>query len=346
MPHSADPARPTMRDVAREAGVSQSLVSIIFRGAPGASDATRRRVQEVADRLGYVRDESARSLRSARSTNIGVVFQTRQPFHSEMLDGLYAATMGMPNRLILSAVSEARDEAVAIRDLVSYRCGALVLLGPRMPEEDLIGLGGTIALVSVARRCPSADVDWVVSDDAQGMGLALDHLVGLGHRRITFLSAPVSPGGREREHAFQDAAETRGLTDEVTIARGGMTEAEGVEAAERILSLPELPSAVIAFNDRCALGVLDVLIRAGVDVPGDLSLIGFDDSPIASRKPILLTSVRQDPMSLARFAVERAVQRMSPGGPASEPRGTILPVTLTVRSTTGRCGSRRSAPPG
>lgn len=338
MPHSTGAGRPTMRDVARAAGVSQSLVSIVFRGAPGASEVTRAKVMQAADELGYVRDESARSLRAARSTNIGVVFQTRQPFHSELLDGLYAATAGLPNRLILSAVSETRDETVAIHDLVSYRCGALVLLGSRLSDAAMAGLGGTVPVISIARRAASPQIDWVVSDDAQGMGLALDHLVELGHRSIVFLSAPVSPGGLEREHAFEDAAQSRALGG-VTIAAGGMSENEGVEAAERMLAAGTLPTAVIAFNDRCALGVLDVFVRNGVRVPGDVSLVGFDDSSIAVRRPILLTSVRQDPFSLARFAVERATQRMSPVGPASEPRGTILPVSLTVRSTTGPAAS-------
>lgn len=344
MAHNTGAGRPTMRDVARAANVSQSLVSIVFRGAPGASQATRAKVMRVADQLGYVRDESARSLRAARSTNIGVVFQTRQPFHSELLDGLYAATAGLANRLILSAVSETRDESVAIGDLVSYRCGALVLLGSRLPDADVAKLGSTVPVVSIARRAASPRIDWVASDDAQGMGLALDHLMGLGHRSIVFLSAPVSPGGLEREHAFEDAAQSRGLGGDVTIEAGGMTENEGVAAAEQMLSSGTLPTAVIAFNDRCALGVLDVFVRNGVQVPGEVSLVGFDDSSIASRRPILLTSVRQDPLSLARFAVERAIQRMSPAGPASEPRGTILPVSLTVRSTTGPAasGHRRS----
>ena len=333
--HGADVARPTMRDVAREAGVSQSLVSIVFRGAPGASEATRKKVMQVADELGYVRDESARSLRAARSTNIGVVFETRQPFHGELLDGLYAATADLPNVLVLSAVSQARDEDAAIRDLASYRCGVLVLLGPHLSEEKLSALASTMPVVSIARRSTSPDVDWVVSDDAQGMSLAIDHLMGLGHRDITFLSGPDSPGGREREHAFEDAVESRDLIGGVSIVPAGMSEDEGAAAADRLLASGTLPTAIIAFNDRCAAGVLDVFIRAGVRVPEDVSVIGFDDSPIASRRPISLTSVRQDPISLARFATERAVQRLSPHGPASEPRGTILPVSLTVRATTG-----------
>jgi DNA-binding LacI/PurR family transcriptional regulator len=327
--------RPTMRDIAREVGVSQSLVSIVFRDAPGASDETRQKVLETADRLGYVRNESARSLRSTRSTSIGVAFQTRQPFHGELLDGLYAATADLPNRLVLSAVSDFRDEAAAIRSLVSYRCGALVLLGSRLSEDEILRLSSGIPVVSVARRCSSPNVDWVVSDDFQGMSLALDHLTSLGHRRIVYLSAPISPGGRERQHAFEDAAESHRLDTEVTIRTSGMTEQDGAEAATALLGEGTLPSAVIAFNDRCALGLLDVLVRHGIRVPDELSVIGFDDSEIASRTPISMTSVRQDPTSLAQFAVERALQRLAATGPANTPRGTILPTSLTVRSTTG-----------
>ncbi|WP_196488197.1 LacI family DNA-binding transcriptional regulator, partial [Propionibacterium freudenreichii] len=194
--------RPTMRDVARAAGVSQSLVSIVFRGAPGAGAQTRDRVLAAARELGYVRDESARSLRASQSTSIGVCFQTRQPFHHVLLDGMYAHTAGTNHPLVLSAVSDARDEATAIRGLLAYRCGALVLLGPRGDEQSLAAMAGDTPVVVVGRRVDDRSIDWVTSDDGLGMDQAVTHLRTLGHRRVLYLSCSRAAGGPDRLQAF------------------------------------------------------------------------------------------------------------------------------------------------
>lgn len=334
-----DPAeltrRPTMRDVAREAGVSQSLVSIVFRGVPGAGEDARRRVLEAADRLGYVRDESARSLRSRQATTLGVTFQARGPFHHELLDGLYLATAETPHHLVLSAVSDSRGEGTAIQDLLEYRCGALVLLGSAKTEDELAELAGRVPVVCVARRSAAPGVDWVASDDVPGMYQAVGHLKELGHADVVYLSCPQAAGGRDRLRAFEAAVEAHGMGGRVRVMRGGVTEEEGATLAEELLSAGDLPTAIFGFNDRNALGVIDVLIRRGVRVPDDVSILGFDDSEVASRRPIAMTSVHQDPASLARFAAERAIQRLSGAGPAAQPRGTLLPTALVVRTTTG-----------
>ncbi|WP_271290691.1 LacI family DNA-binding transcriptional regulator [Propionibacterium freudenreichii] len=332
--------RPTMRDVARAAGVSQSLVSIVFRGAPGAGAQTRDRVLAAARELGYVRDESARSLRASQSTSIGVCFQTRQPFHHVLLDGMYAHTAGTNHPLVLSAVSDARDEATAIRGLLAYRCGALVLLGPRGDEQSLAAMAGDTPVVVVGRRVDDRSIDWVTSDDGLGMDQAVTHLRTLGHRRVLYLSCSRAAGGPDRLQAFHDAAAANGISRSVTVADGEMTEQRGARAAERLLVGSILPTAVIAFNDRVALGLMEVLIRRGVAVPKDISVVGFDDSEIAQRDPVLMTSVHQDAESLARIAVERASQRIHPSSPPTDPHGTLVPTHLVVRSTTGEAPRR------
>jgi len=332
--------RPTMRDVARAAGVSQSLVSIVFRGVPGAGEQTRRRVLEAADRLGYVRDESARSLRAREATTLGVCFQARGPFHHELLDGLYVATADTTHHLVLSATSDDRGESEAIQDLLSYRCGALILLGSLLGDDELADLARTVPVVTVARRSEASEVDWVASDDAQGMQELLGHLKGLGHTDIAFLSCPEAAGGVDRLRAFEAAAGSQGLEACVRVLPGGMTEQAGAAVAEDLLAAGDLPTAVVGFNDRAALGVIDVFIRRGVRIPADVSVVGFDDSEIASRDPIRMTSVHQDPAGLARFAAERAIQRLSAAGPATQARGTLLPTSLVVRTTTGPARGR------
>lgn len=328
--------RPTMRDVARAAGVSQSLVSIAFRQAPGVSGATRERILATARELGYVRDESARALRAHRSTSIGVCFQTRQPFHHVLLDHLYEATAGGPHQLVLSAVSDARDEATAVEGLLSYRCGALLLLGPRAAEADLAKVVRDTPLVVLGRTIARSDVDWVSSDDAEGIDQAVAHLCELGHRRISYLSCSWAAGGAEREKAFRAAAEAHDVAVGATVLDGDMTEQRGASAAHELLDAAERPTAIIAFNDRVALGLMDVFMRNGVNVPRDMSVIGFDDSEIAQRDPILMTSVHQDAQRLAQLGVERAQQLIFPSSPPSEPQGTLVPTHLVVRGTTGK----------
>ncbi|MFT0847597.1 LacI family DNA-binding transcriptional regulator [Actinomycetaceae bacterium L2_0104] len=338
-------SRPTMRDVAREAGVSQSLVSIVFRGTTGASEATREKVLEAADRLGYVRNESARALRANAPDTIGVSFQTRQPFHHELLDGLYAATAGTGHQLVLSAVSQSRTEADAIETLLSYRSGALILLGCRLEEEELARLARTMPIVTVAQRSTAPGVDWVVSDDEAGMALAVAHLKELGHTRIRYLSCSDAAGGQDRLAAFQHAVELHGLASTAyATSDGGKDEASGAGVAEAILQSEDFPTAIIAFNDRCALGLIDVFIRNGVSIPEDISIVGFDDSEIASRPGINMTSVHQSPSDLAHFAAERAIHRLASASIPSVARGTVLPTSLTIRETTGAARTTEPSP--
>jgi DNA-binding LacI/PurR family transcriptional regulator len=326
-----------MRDVAREAGVSQSLVSIVFRDAPGAGEQTRERVLEVARRLGYVRDESARSLRSTRPLSIGVCFRLGRPFHDAVLEGLYRAVAGTPYRLVLSAVSGSRAEEAALDDLEACRCGALLVIGSLLEESELSVRARRIPLVSVARRCDSAEIDWVVSDDEGGMDRAVAHLQGLGHESVTYLSCPGASGGEDRERAFRKVAQRLGLVGGAQVRVGGESEEEeGVRIAEEMVAAGDVPSAIIASNDSLALGVLGGLLRHGVGVPERVSVIGMDDLKALHRPRVKVTALCQDTSRLADLAIGRALRRLSPvEGRGTRPRGTILPMSLEVRDTTG-----------
>ena len=325
-----------MLDVAAKAGVSRASVSIVFRGASGVGEGTRLRVLAAADELGYVRDESARGLRSDRPTNIGVCFQTRQPFQLELVDGLYAAIAGSSNQLLLSASSDSRSESEAIESLLGYRSGVLILISPSMSERELVSLAAKVPVISVGRQIRAPQITWVASDDQAGMSTTMSHLKDLGHSDILYLSSLSAPAGSDRLRALKRAAEAQGMLDSLTIGEGGMTENEGVLAAEELLRAEKLPTAIIGFNDRCALGVLEVFLRRGVDVPADVSVIGFDDSEIASRRPNSMTSVHQDPLQMASLAIDRALQLLSPSGGDAMPRGTLVPTSLTIRSTSGQ----------
>ena len=321
--------RPTLADVAARAGVSTALVSIVMRGVPGASDATRELVRRVADELGYRPDLRARLLRRARSRLLGVVFGVQHAFHGDLVSGLYDAAEQAGYELALSAVTPGRDEQRAVDGLLRDRCEALVLLGPSSPTAHLADLATHLPVVVVARSVRSAAVDVVRTADDEGMHLAVDHLVALGHRDVVHVDGGRAPGAAERRRGYREAVRRHGLTPRVL--PGGLTEDDGAAAARTLLA-GSLPGAVTVFNDRCALGLLDVLRPAGRTVPGDVSVVGYDDSRIARLSSVDLTSVAQDVGQLSTLAVRRALDRLE--GTPVEQRELVVPPRLVVRSTT------------
>ena len=321
--------RPTLADVAARAGVSTALVSIVMRDAAGASAATRERVRAAAEQLGYRPDSRARLLRSARSRLLGVVFGVQHAFHGDLLSGLYDAAGLAGYELALSAVTPGRDEARAVGSLLQDRCEALVLLGPQSSTAQLTALADRLPVVVVARPVRSAAVDVVRTADDEGVQLAVEHLVALGHRDVMHVDGGRAPGAAERRRGFREAMGRAGLPPR--IVTGGLTEDDGAAAARALLGGP-LPTALTVFNDRCALGVLDVLRGAGRRIPAEVSVVGYDDSRIARLASVDLTSVAQDVGQLTTLAVRRAVERLD-GAPVTR-RELVVPPRLVVRSTT------------
>jgi DNA-binding LacI/PurR family transcriptional regulator len=331
VPPSAD-RRPTLADVAARAGVSTALVSIVMRDAPGASEQTRERVRRAADELGYRPDTRARLLRSSRSRLLGVVFGVQLDFHGDLVNGLYAAADRAGYQLALSAVTSTRDERRAVADLLEDRCEALVLLGPQSAGGQLAGLARHLPVVAVARGVRAAAVDVVRTDDARGAHLAVEHLTGLGHRRIVHVDGGRAPGAAERRRGYRAALTAVGLAGQAHVVPGGLGEEDGARAARALLADGDLPTAVVAFNDSSAVGLVDVLRRAGRSVPGDVSVVGYDDSRLARLSSVALTTVAQDADRLTTLAVERALDRIE-GRPAPRREQVVAP-HLVERSTT------------
>jgi DNA-binding LacI/PurR family transcriptional regulator len=323
--------RITLADVAAEAGVSVALASIVMRGAAGAGAATRERVLAVAHRLGYQPDSRARLLRSGRSRLLGVVFDVRHPFHTDLLTGLYDAAGEVGYELTLSAVTPRRDERTAIGGLLQDRCEALVLFSPRSRIAELGALAARMPVVAMMRGIRQRDVDVVRTDDARGSELAVDHLVGLGHRRIAHVDGGTMPGSAERRTGYQRAMRRHGLADEIRVVPAGPGEEDGVRAAALLLTEP--PTAVAVFNDLSATGLLDVLRGNGHAVPGDVSVVGYDDSSFSRLAHIDLTTVAQDVDALAGQAVGRAVARIE--GTDVAHREVVIEPRLIVRGTSG-----------
>ncbi|OBC17394.1 LacI family transcriptional regulator [Mycobacterium sp. 852013-50091_SCH5140682] len=331
------PRRPTMADVAERAGVSRTLVSFILDGKPGASEETRQRVLAVADEIGYRPDSAARLLAQGRSRTIGVLTDVHQLFQAELVTNIYPAAESCGYDMLLSANLHDHAESTFVESLLSHRCGSLILLGPRSSHDYLKQLADRAPTVVVGRRLAHVDSDAMLAtvrtNDAKGMRLAVDYLVDLGHRDIHHVDGGDDPGSADRRRAYRAAMRSHGLVDRIAVIPGAHNEQAGAAAARAMLDADTLPTAVLAGNDRCALGLLDVFTRAGVDIPGELSLIGYDDSHLSDNPRIDLTTIHQDAAGLAQHAVRLAVAMLEG---RSEAHDVVLEPKLVVRSTTAR----------
>lgn len=324
---------PTLEHVAARAGVSRALVSIVMRDAPGASDATRARVRAAADELGYRPDGRARLLAGRRTRLLGVALTLNNPFHADVAEGVYAAAEEHGYQVVLGAMTAARGADTAVEALLAYRCEALILLGAPMRAAELGELAHTQPVVVVGQASRTATVDTVRAADGPGLGLAVEHLAGLGHRSIVHVDGGRAPASAARRTGYRAAMKRLGLEAETRVLPGGEREEDGAEAA-RVLIDGGLPDAVITYNDRSAVGLLDVLARRGVDVPGEVSVVGYDDTRIARLPYLRLTTVSQDTGRLAALAVQRAVDRVE--GTDVDGRDVVLVPHLVVRGTTAQ----------
>ncbi|MFM6850711.1 MAG: LacI family DNA-binding transcriptional regulator [Terrabacter sp.] len=331
-------SRVTMEDVAARAGVSRALVSIVFRGVPGASDQTRARVLEAARQLDYRPDTRASRLGRGRTRMLGVTFAVGHAFHGELLGSLYSQAGAAGYEVVLSGVTPDRDDQAAVDTLLAERCEGLVLVGSGLAGPELSRLGARLPVVSLLRPVRETSVDVVRTDDALGLRLAVEHLRSLGHEHIALLDGGRAPGAAERRQGYRRGLRAApGLTE--VVLDGGLTELDGAGAATAFLALgADRPTAVAAFNDRCALGFVDVVRQAGVRVPEDVSVVGFDDIEQAAYPHVSLTTVRQDAARLGAAAVRAVTARLDGDPPPRidvvETGGTVIEPELVVRSST------------
>nr|WP_296766054.1 LacI family DNA-binding transcriptional regulator [Rhodococcus sp. (in: high G+C Gram-positive bacteria)] len=327
----------TMQHIADKVGVSKALVSMIFRGVPGPSAETKERVLAVADELHYRPNRTAALLSLRRTHLIGVMTDIRNAFHAEMVEHMVAAADTVGYEVVLGAVTPTHPEVKVIETLLDFRCEAVVLLGPEADPELLEAWSKRVPVVAVGRRLSGIDVDVVRAGDSRGMSDVVDHLVGLGHRRIAHLTGGTGSIGRDRLAGYRRAMHRHGLDEFVQVVDGDFSEHCAPRAAMTLLATPGArPTAVVAANDRSAVGLMDALARQGISVPGDMSITGYDDSTLARLAHIDLTTVSQEPKVQADRAIRSAVERLD--DERTEPVSTVLRPRLVVRRTTAAVG--------
>lgn len=333
-----------IKDVARQAGVSLGTVSNVLNRPDMVSEDTRVRVQTVIDRLGYVRSESARQLRAGRSRIVGLlVLDMRNPFFVDLASGAErearAAGLGV---MVCNSAQDPAEEAEYLSLFAEQRVHG-VLVSPAdstRANTDAFRRHG-IPFVLVDRGAQGATDCSVSVDDVAGAALAVRHLVGGGHRSIAYVSGPPKlQQVRDRRTGALRALAEEGLPadalQELPVDR--LDVSAGRDAGARLLGLARRPTAVFCANDLLALGVLQSLFAAGVRVPEDMALVGYDDIEFAAAAAVPLTSVRQPAVHMGALAARMLLDEAAADPGTHEHRQVVLQPELVVRRSSLRSG--------
>jgi DNA-binding LacI/PurR family transcriptional regulator len=330
-------ARVTILDVAERASVSKSLVSLVMRGASNVSEERRAAVLQAAAELGYRPNELARSLVRGRTRTIGILLSDpHNPYFPETVDGIQEeADSFRYTALLATGYRDPQREAQAVQDMLERQMDGIVLLSPQFSNRKIRDVALSTPTVLVGRRTREPAVDSVVNDDYAGAVLAVEHLAGLGHRRIAHITGGSYAGSGLRRRGYERTMRRLGLERHVEIAAGEFTDEGGYLGAQRLLSEGEHPTAIFAANDLAAMGALTAIREAGLSVPDDISLVGYDNTYLAQLSSVSLTSINQPRHEMGILAARFLLERIE--SERTEPRREVLKPRLIPRST--------SAPP-
>lgn len=332
--------RITLRKLADSLGVSTATVSLALRDAPVVAAKTREAVREAARELGYVYNRSAASLRTARTNMVAVGFNDIvNPYFGELLAAIEATLAGSGRTILLGTYSDDPDKQDRVLGtLKEYRPdGLIVCPADRASALSLTSMAEAgVPVVQISREIADIGLDFVGSDDAAGTRLALEHLIGLGHRRIALIGGTDGMStGRNRRGAWRRIVASHGLdTDEALLVPGLGTRELGFAAIACLFDQPNPPTALVAFNDLIAFGAILGLRARGLEAGRDVSVVGCDDVKEAALWAPGLTTVANHQDEMGKRAAERILARIVNPRLAAE-RILIAP-TLVVRGTTSR----------
>lgn len=324
--------RPTIAEVAAQAGVSPATVSRVMNGNFVGEPAVAERVRAAATALDYSPNHLARSLALGQTKAIAfVVPDLANPAFQTILSSLSKTAARDGYRVLVADSVESPSDEPVLASEIRRRCDALVLCAPRMSQDELLArAAGLRPLVLINRAGAGLDTPSVSIDYQEGISALADHLHTLGHRHLTFLEGPAS--------SVSNAHRLRGLRDfgdshpdtRIDIIQGGVTSEDGQAAAERVLATGA--TAVLAYNDLVAIGLINALLERGVRVPDHLSVTGFDDIPFARYvTPALTTaSVPHEELGAQAWHQLHALLRGEPAG-----GDELFATTLEVRGSTG-----------
>lgn len=333
-------SRPTIADVARAAGVSKGLVSFALNGRPGVSPESRTRILAAADELGWSPSIRARALSSNQSFAVGLVI-ARDPeiiaddsFFPSFISGVEQVLAPRSQSLVLSVVADEGLEESTYRRLAAERRVDGVILTDLRSDDSRISLLRDIGLPAVSLGRPDVDagaIPAITLDDAPAIHDVVRHLVDLGHSRIAHVAGPARMlHAGARKTSFLRAMASFGLAEPLVVETN-FSAADGARATSELLNGPARPTAIVYANDAMAIAGLGAARRAGLDVPGDLSIVGFDDSAIGRYIEPALATVATDAMGWG-FTAADALLRLVGGEDVGDIE--LAPADLVIRAST------------
>jgi LacI family transcriptional regulator len=328
---------PTLADVAKIAGVSPMTASRALNDRPDVSPEKRDLVLRVAADIGYVANRSAQKLSGGSNGIIGIITpMLDNQFASELILGVGRAARSVGyETLVYTIFDEDRHAHRSLISLLQQFADGVVAILPRDSTYFETLAAAHVPVVFIDQRGSLSNFPSISVDSYGGAVLAVEHLAGLGHKRIAFISGDESiEGVKDRRRAYQDTLERLGLACESDLLEtGDLSQLKAFEAASRLLNLANPPTAIFAANDLSAFGVIAAVREAGLRVPDDVSVIGFDDIPMAVQVHPPLTTIRQPFQQMARAAVNTLLANIK-GSDNSTVRMTA-PAELVVRDSTG-----------
>lgn len=328
----------TIKDIARELGVSVSTVSRALQNHPDISEQTKEHVRECAQRLHYKPNLMASNLRTSKNTTIGVVIpELNHHFFASVLDGIEQTANEAGYNILICQSSEKFDkEEKSIQMLLNSRvAGILVGISKETMRlrhlQDVIDSG--IPLVLYDRPCPSLQCDQVVSDDYMGAYNAVEYLIQTGCKRIMYFSSPMQlEVAHRRYQGWRDAL----LHYNLSVDNGAIltcdTRAQAIIETPNVIRKADRPDAIFCVNDDCAAGVLYAAQILGLRIPEDLSICGFSDAPLCRTSSPMLTTVEQHGREIGKRAMRRLLKRLD--GEQRIAQTEMIPTDLIVRETT------------
>ncbi|CNF32192.1 LacI family transcriptional regulator [Mycobacterium tuberculosis] len=331
---SADGTRASIRAVASLAGVSPSTVSRALNSPELVNAETRQRVLECAERLGYQPNRAAQSLVLGRTRNVGLIVpDIANPFFAPFIKGVEAYFRDTEFAVFLADTDEDTATEVRLAEAMVERVDGLILCAPRMSGTRLSAVAAKTSVVLAYRTSRTAPA--VLPDFQPGLDQAVAHVHALGHRRCAYLAGPANSWSNRQRRKFLGAACAERGIELVDLGPYEPRFTGGYRAADEVVAAGV--TAAFAYNDLVGLGVLSRLTERGVKVPGDLSIVGFDDIPMASMTNPPLTTVAMPVNALSRAAAATVHGRLDPGVPKTPPLPPVaeLATRLLIRGTTG-----------
>jgi LacI family transcriptional regulator len=326
--------RVTIKDVASAAGVSVATVSKVLNSRYGVAAATVARVQAVIDQMGYEASLVAQSLRNHRTNVIGILVADLEPFSTQLLQGAADAIRDSGFELVVySAGGRTTDHQGWERRYLSRLSGTLID-GAVLVTPTVVDVNYGAPIVAVDPHTGTDNLPTIDSDNLKGARLATEHLIGLGHRRIAMLSGrPDLQSAQLREEGYRQAMAAAGIPVDPDLIRSGDYDPDvSAEAVRWLLTRADRPTAVFAANDVTAIAAIRVAASLDLAVPGDLSVVGFDNIPDSALCSPPLTTVEQPIHEMGRLATEMLIKLIRGDGPGDT--HVTLPTRLVVRQST------------